>query len=151
MKENRIKRSWWISYNLAGIILIAMGVWAISLFFRNMVDYHRLIAGIVIIVFVGYIVVDRNLMKIRLTDNYVARIGIRAVCIKFKDATELLLKKGKAFIKSESSSITISEEIRGREEIIYFLTKKAVEHEIPISGDDYMLEKYLKPLKGDGK
>jgi hypothetical protein len=147
VKEFRIKRSWWISYNLAGIVLIAMGVWAISLFFRDMVNYHRLIAGIVIIVFVGYIVIDRNLLKIRLTDNYVARIGMRATCIKFPDATELFLKNGKAFVKSEKSSITISDEITSREEIIHFLAKKAVECEIPISGDDYMLEKYWKPLK----
>jgi hypothetical protein len=148
----RTKMSWRLGYTVVGILMIALGCWAISLFIAGIAGYDRLAAGIVIVVFVAYIVIDRNILRVIITDEYVERKSIRTTRIDYEDATELVLVNSKAYFKSEKSRIILGDEYQDMDRMIDTLTRKAVlGHKIPISGDDFMLDKYYKPLKKESK
>lgn len=144
----RTKISWRLGYTIVGLLMIAFACWAISLFIAGTGGYNRLIAGIVIIIFVTYIVIDRNVMRLIITDDYIERRSIRTVRINFSDASELVLVNSKAYFKSEKSRIIVGDEFEDMDRMIEILTRKAVlDHKIPISGDDLMLKRYYGPLK----
>jgi hypothetical protein len=148
----RTKMSWRLGYTVVGILLIVLGCWAISLFIAGIAGYDRLAAGIVIVVFVAYIVIDRNILRVIITDEYVERKSIRTTRINFSEATELVLVNSKAYFKSEKSRIILGDEYQDMDRMIDTLTRKAVlDHKIPISGDDLMLKKYYNPQKKESK
>ncbi len=146
----RTKTSWRLGYTIVGLLIIGLACWAISLFIAGTVGYDRLIAGIVVIIFVTYIVIDRNILRLIITDDYVERKSIRTTRINFSDATELVLVNSKAYLKSEKSRIIVGDEYRDMDRMIDVLTRKSVlDHKIPISGDDLMLNKFYNPIKKD--
>jgi hypothetical protein len=148
----RTKRSWRLGYTIVGLLMIAFGCWAVALFIAGVGGYNRLAAGIVIVVFVAYIVIDRNILRVIITDDYVERKSIRTTRINYDDATELVLVNSRAYFKSEKSRIILGDEFGDMDRMISLLIRKAVfEHKIPISGDDLMLNKYYYPLKKNSK
>jgi len=149
INEFRIKKSWRLGYTIVGLIMIAFGCWAISLYIGGIGGVNRLIAGIVIIFFVAYVVIDRNVLRLIITDDYVERRSIRTTRIKFSEASELVLINSKAYFKSEKSRIIVGDEFVDMDGLIDLLTRKAVDKKIPVSGDDFMMNKYYKPLKKD--